>query len=170
VQICATIRSYYRQARRAYGALRARLRCAGAAVALLAVLTLALGEPLLCILHCQIWLPIAYHSYFAAQHAHMHHSTSNASMSTGAATASGAAFISLPVSAGDASCFMLRAAGNHGGVPFHVPPSPVHDLLPALVVLIALVLLTSIRPAAPPGDPPRITHSPRLRPPIPFAA
>ena len=169
MQISATIRSYYGQARRACGALYTRLRHARAAVALLAVLTLALGEPLLCIIHCQIWLPIAYHSYFAAQHAHVHHSTSIATMSAEAA-ASGAPFVSSALSSSDASCFILRAAGSHGGVPFHVPPSPVHDLLPTLLVLITLVLLTSIRPAAPPGDPPDIAYSPRLRPPIPFAA
>ena len=170
MQISTTIRSYYGQVRRAYGALRARLRSARAAVALLALLTLSLGEPLLCIIHCQIWLPIAYHSYFAAQHAHMHHPTSNAMMPAEAATASGATFVSSPLSDSDPSCFMQRAAGNRDGVPFHVPPSPVHDLLPTLVVLLMLVLLTSLRPAAPPGDPPHITHSPRLRPPIPFAA
>jgi len=37
-----------------------RLRSARATVALLVLLTLSLGEPLLCIIHCQIWLPIAY--------------------------------------------------------------------------------------------------------------
>jgi hypothetical protein len=170
VQIRATIRGYYCRARRAYRALCARLRHARVAVALLVLLTLALGEPLLCIIHCQIWLPIAYHSYFAAQHAHMHHRSSNVMMSAEAASASGATFVSSPLPISDPSCFMLRAAGNQGGVPFHVPPSPVHDLLPTLVVLIMLVLLTSVRPAAPPGDPPQIAHSPRLRPPIPFAA
>ena len=170
MQISTIIRSYYRRARRAYSALRARLRRARAAVALLALLTLALGEPLLCIIHCQIWLPIAYHSYFAAQHAHMHHTPSNTTMSAEAATARGAAFVSSPLPASEPSCFMPRAAGNHDGVPFHVPPSPVHDLLPTLVVSIIFVLLVSIRPAAPPGDPPHISHPPRLRPPIPFAA
>ena len=169
MQISATIRSYSGRARRTIRALRLRLRSARATVALLVLLTLSLGEPLLCIIHCQIWLPIAYHSYFAAQHAHTHHSASIATMSAEAA-ASGAPFVSSSLPTSDASCFMLRAAGSHGGVPFHVPPSPVHDLLPTLLVLITLVLLTSIRPAAPPGDPPDIAYSPRLRPPIPFAA
>jgi hypothetical protein len=168
VQIRATIRSNYSQARRVYRALRKRLRSARAAVALLVLLTLSLGEPLLCIIHCQIWLPIAYHSYFAGQHAHMHHGSSHV-MSAEAASASDAPLLS-PLPANDASCFMLRADGNHDGVPFHVPPSPIHDLLPTLVVLLMLVWLTSARPAAPPGDPPRIAHPPRLRPPIPCAA
>jgi hypothetical protein len=175
VQIRATIRSYYGQVRRAYRALRARLRSARAAVALL-VLLLSLGEPLLCIVHCQIWLPIAYHSYSAAQHSyahhahHAHHGSANATMSDNTAAAGGAILVSAPLSASVPSYFMLRAAANRDGVPFHVPPSPVHDLLPTLVALIVLVLLMSIRPAAPPGDPPRILHPPQLRPPIPFAA
>jgi len=151
-----------------YGALRRRLRSARAAVALLVLLTLSLGEPLLCIIHCQIWLPIAYHGSFAGQHAHMHHASSTV-MAAQATSADDAILIS-PLPATNASCFMLRAAGAHDGGPFHVPPSPVHDILPTLVALIMLVWLTSTRPVAPPGDPPRTAHPPRLRPPIPFAA
>ncbi|MEP7189714.1 MAG: hypothetical protein ABI901_11050, partial [Roseiflexaceae bacterium] len=137
-------------------------------LALLVLLTLSLGEPLLCILHCQIWLPIAYHSYFAAQHAHMHHASSHV-ISNEAGAANGTLIVS-PLPANHASCFMLRADGNHDGVPFHVVPSPIHDVLPTLLALLMLVWLTSTHPAAPPGDPPRIAHPPRLRPPIPFAA
>jgi len=163
------IRRYYSQLRRTYGALRARLRRARLAVGLLVVLTLALGEPLLCIVHCQIWIPFAYQSYFAAQHAHMHHTTSDALMSAEAATARSAVFVASPLPAGELNCFMLRATGNHNGEPLHMPPSPVHDLLPTLVVLILLVLLTSIQPAAAPRDPPNVPHPLPLRPPIPFA-
>ena len=167
--ISVKIRGYYSQFRRAYGAFRSRLRRARLSVALLGVLALALGEPLLCIIHCQIWIPFAYQSYFVAQHAHMHHTTSDALMSAEAATARNAAFVVAPLPAGDPSCFMLRAAGDHNGIPLHVPPSPVHDLLPTLVVLILLVLLTSIQPAAAPRDPPNVPHPLPLRPPIPFA-
>jgi len=169
VPISATIRSYYRQIRRTYGALRARLRRARVAVALLAVLMLALGEPLLCILHCQIWIPFAYQNYFAAQHAHMHHTSPHALMSAEAATARSAASVASPLPAGDPSCFMLRADGDHHGVPFHVPPAPVHDLLPTLVALIVLVVLTGIHLAAAPRDPPNAPYPLHLRPPIPFA-
>src|SRR5215218_4698173 len=49
-----------------------RLRRERAAVALLVLLTLGVGEPMLCIIHCQFWLPMAYHSYFAVQHPHNH--------------------------------------------------------------------------------------------------
>jgi hypothetical protein len=168
VQISATIRSYSSRARRALRALRMRLRSARATVALLVLLTLGLGEPLLCIVHCQIWLPIAYHSYFAAQHAHMHHGSQHV-MSDTAGIANGA-LLASPLPGNDASCFMLRADGNHDGAPFHVVPSPVHDILPTLMALLMLIWLTSARPAAPPDDPPRIAYPPRLRPPIPFAA
>jgi hypothetical protein len=168
VQISAAIRRSYRRARRAYRALRMRLRSARAAVALVALLTLSLGEPLLCIIHCQIWLPIEYHSYFAGQHAHMHHESSHMILAEPAGA--GIATLTSPLPASDASCFMLRAAGSHDGAPFHVPPSPVHDLLPAAVALLVLVWLSSARPVAPPGDPPRIAQPPQLRPPIPFAA
>ena len=168
MQLRATIRSYAGRVRRAYRALRIRLRSVRAAVALLVLLTLSLGEPLLCIIHCQIWLPIAYHSYFAAQHAHMHHGSSHV-MPGEASTSTDMPLVSaLPAT--DASCFMLRADGNRDGMPFHVTPSPVHDILPTLLVLLTLIWLLSTQPAAPPGDPPRIIHPPRLRPPIPFAA
>jgi len=169
VPISIKIRRYYGQVKRAYGALRARLRRARVAVGMLMVLMLALGEPLLCIVHCQIWIPFAYQSYFATQHVHMHHTSSHAMMSAETATATSTGFVASPLPAGDPSCFMLRAVGNHDSVPLHVPPSPVHDLLPTLVVLIMLVLLMSIRPAAAPRDPPNAPHPLLLRPPIPFA-
>jgi hypothetical protein len=169
VSISTNIRSSYNQIRRTYRAIRARLRRARASMALLVVLVLALGEPLLCIVHCQIWIPFAYQSYFATQHAHMHHTSSHAMISAETATASSAASIAAALPESDSSCFMLRAVGNHDGAPFHVPPSPVHDLLPTPVVLILLVLLTSIYPAAVPRDPPNAPHPFQLRPPIPFA-
>lgn len=163
------IRSYYGQVKRAYRALRARLRRARVAVGMLVVLMLALGEPLLCIVHCQIWIPFTYQSYFATQHAHMHHTSSHAMVSAETVTARSAAFGASPLPASDSSCFMLRAAGNHDGAPFHMPPSPVHDLLPTLVMLIMLVLLTSIRPATASHDPPNVPRPLPLRPPISFA-
>jgi hypothetical protein len=164
------IRRCYGQVKRAYRALRARLRRTRMAVGMLVVLLLALGEPLLCIIHCQIWMPYLHRSYAAAQHAHMHHTSSHTMMSAEvAATTSSTSLIASPLPSGDASCFMLRPAGSHDGAPLHEPPSPVHDLMPTLVALIALVLLTSLHLAAPPGAPPKVQPSLLLRPPIPFA-
>jgi hypothetical protein len=169
VPIRMNIRSSYNQLRRRYRAIRARLRRARVAIGMLAVLMLALGEPLLCIVHCQIWIPFAYQSYFSTQHAHMHHTSSDAMMSAETVAARSAASVAAPLPPGDPSCFMPRADGNHTGAPFHVPPSPVHDVLPTLVMLIMLVLLTSTRLAAALRDPPDTLLPLLLRPPISFA-
>jgi hypothetical protein len=169
VSIRMNIRRCYGQVKRAYRALRSRLRRTRVAVGMLVVLLLALGEPLLCIIHCQIWMPYAHHSYSAAQHAHMHHTSSHAMMSAEPATTGSTGLVASRLPSGDANCFMLRPVGSHDGAPLHEPPSPVHDLLPTLVALIALVLLTSIHLAAPPGAPPKVPPPLLLRPPIPFA-
>jgi hypothetical protein len=169
-----TIRRWHSQVERRWGALRARLRRERAALALLTLLTLGVGEPLLCILHCQIWLPIAYHNHFAAQHQHAHqghHAQHGAGDSTPAATTRAAELaVVLPhAPANDPGCVMPNVSGSTDGVPFHVPPSPVHDVLPAFLALFFAALLLHTRPAAPPGDPPRLAWPPPLRPPILFA-
>ena len=170
VPISMNIRRSCSRIRRAYHAFRARLRRARVSVALLAMLTLALGEPLLCIIHCQIWMPFAYQSYFSAQPAHMHHHMPGMIMPDEAATTAATATVVVsPMPEGEVSCFMLRADGNHGGVPLHVPPSPIHDLLPSLALLILLMLLTGRHTAAALRDPPNAPHPLQLRPPIPFA-
>jgi hypothetical protein len=175
VRIRTTIRQWQSQLKRQWRALRARLRREGAAVGLLALLTLGLGEPLLCIIHCQIWLPSAYHSYFAAQNQHAHHDqhAHHGQHGLGArmsAAANEGSVVLTPshASANDPSCLMPRAAGDHGGVPFHVPPSPIHDVLPVFLTLSIAMLVLHTRPAAPPGDPPQRVWPPPLRPPIPF--
>jgi hypothetical protein len=156
--------------KRALHAWRVRLLSRRAAVALLLLFTLGLGEPLLCIIHCQIWLPLAFHSYFAAQHAHAHgHAHPAAAPTAQPAQQAVGATITSPIPSEHTTC-AFQGGSEYGSVPFHVPPSPVHDMLPALVVLMLLVALIGMRPAAPPGDPPNISHPPRLRPPIPFAA
>jgi hypothetical protein len=60
--------------------------------------------------------------------------------------------------------------GSGEGVPFHVPPSPVHEMLPALLVLMVILLAPIAFVRARPRDPPRVYFRPLLRPPIPFAA
>jgi len=174
VRIRTTIRQSYRQLKRQWRALRARLRREGAVVGLLVLLTLGLGEPLLCILHCQLWLPSAYHSYFADQsqagqhdqHAHHGHHSASAIMPAAAANEGGAALAPSHTSANDPGCAMARAAGDQSGVPFHVPPSPIHDILPVILMLSIMLLMLHTRPAAPPGDPPQRAWPPPLRPPI----
>lgn len=172
MRVRTTIRCWYSQIKRRWGALRARLRRERAALALLTLLTLGLGEPLLCIIHCQVWLPIAYHSYFATQHVHhSHHAQHRVSgiMPADAAPAPGTALMLSPVSANDPACAMPTVSGSGDGVPFHAPPSPVHDVLPAFLALFFTALLLHVHPAAPPGEPPRRAWPPPLRPPIRFA-
>ena len=158
-----TIRAVWQHLR----AIRGRLRRERAALALLALIAIGLGEPLLCIVHCQIWLPIALHGYFSAQHAHQHDHAHMAMMSADqqAAAQNGAALIEATAEPTGSTCAMLGGAGQ-GSAPPHVPPSPVHEALPALLLLLFVAPLVGMRPCAPPGDPPWISSRPLLRPPI----
>ena len=172
MRIRAAIRHWYRQSVRGVRAQRARLRREGAAVGLLVLLTLGLGEPLLCILHCQIWLPSAYQGYFAPQeqldpHAHHNHHSMNAPVA--AASDSDPLLTLSHAPTLDPGCFISHAAGDQSGVPFHVPPSPIHDVLPIVLALSIVILGLYARPTPPPGDPPARACPPLLRPPIRLA-
>jgi hypothetical protein len=153
-------------------AWRLRLCRERAAVALLVLLTIGLGEPLLCIIHCEFWLPMAYHSYFAAQHPHTHaHAGLHIQVSDEVAlptitSAAGATSVRAAEAPAGIACFMQAGPGTGAPVPFHVPPSPVHDMLPTLLLVLLLLLLTHARPLAPPGDPPRAPVCLLFRPPI----
>jgi hypothetical protein len=174
VRISAKVHTWYRQRRRQWSALRARLRHQRAAVALVALLSVSLGEPLLCIIHCQLWIPFAYQSYFATQHPHAHHTSATHSGPTHAAgmlaQATGAPQAGAVAPATGPTCFMGLTMSDVPGAPFHVPPSPVHDMLTAFVTVIAFMLIVRVGPAAAPGHPPNVPRPPQLRPPIPFAA
>jgi hypothetical protein len=164
----ATIRDSFSRLRRRWRAWRARLRHARATAALFAILTLGLCEPLMCILHCQLWLPFAFQSYLASQQqqGHQHHQQhQHAAMA--AEAPSGAAI--QPAEAPAHLICQPNVGTRQGAVPFHVPPSPVHDMIPAGTLLLIVVLIASLAPAAPPGDPPRVAPVPLLRPPILFA-
>jgi hypothetical protein len=162
-----TISIWWRAVQRRWSAMRRRLRRERAAVTLMVLLTLGLGEPLLCIIHCQIWLPIAFNSYFAAQHRHDHHHHPMTAGATHAGlTAAGSTHAATVASPAPADMTECQLGGGSGSVPFHVPPSPVHDMIPALAVLSLVPLLIRAYLTAPPGDPPRIFLPPRLRPPI----
>ncbi len=168
----ARIRHSWAQIRRRLHAWRARLRRDRAALTLAVLLTLGLGEPLLCIIHCQIWLPIALHSYFAAQHQHMHH---HGQMHIGAgaidqAPAPNSGVALAAVSPVDAPMCTFQGGTSSGSSPLYIPPSPVHDMIMALPMLLLVLLLVGMRRAAPPGGPPRLFYTPPLRPPICFAA
>ena len=160
-----TIGMLWQGLRRRQRAMRARLRRDRAALALLALITIGLGEPLLCIVHCQVWLPIALHGYFSAQHAHQHQHDHAHMAAMAADENAGAALLPDMPQPATPGCAMLGGAGQ-GSAPPHVPPSPVHDLLPALLLILFVATLVGARPAARPGDPPPIFFRPLLRPPI----
>jgi len=170
VGFVARIRNFRRWWRR----YRVRLRRDRVAVTLLVLLTLGLGEPLLCIIHCQIWLPLAFHGYFAAQHHHDHASQHRlaavAPMARPAPPAAGATVIGAARQPARAPCCLDAAMSTDASVPFHVPPSPVHDMMLALTLLVFTALLFGALPNAPPVDPPPRSLPPPLRPPIPVAA
>jgi hypothetical protein len=163
-----------------------RLRRDGAMLGLLVILSLGLGEPLLCILHCQIWLPAAYSSFFAAQHQHMHHHMAGMAMD---GDMSGMPMdMSMPMDMrmpidmslavdstvervdarppalpANSPCFTQSGGAD---VPFHVPPSPVHELLPALILVFLIIQRVYRYPLVPLGGPPSPDLGALLRPPI----
>jgi hypothetical protein len=157
------------QTKRALLAWRVRLLSGRAAVALLLLFTLGLGEPVLCIIHCQIWLPIAFHSYFAAQHAHMHHhnlaGVTAAPAEPPVARIAGAAAIA-PTASTDSPTCAFQSGSSSGSSPFYIPPSPVHDAIPALLLLLLVSLVVAAHPPPLAARPPHVFCEPPLRPPI----
>jgi hypothetical protein len=131
------------------------------------MLSLAVFEPLLCIVHCQLWMPFALHSYFGAQHQHQHMHTQAPSAASVPALANAADSALVQVAAPAAECAIHM--GSPSGSPLSPPPSPVHETLLTLVLPIFIVLLAVAYPAAPLTGPPRVFVPVPLRPPIPIA-
>jgi hypothetical protein len=150
-------------------AWRVRLRSRRAAVTLLLLLTFGLGEPILCIIHCQIWVPIALQNYLAAQHAHMHHHHHIQGVAAPAdqsnVPAAGAAAIASTRSANVSTCAFQSGSDSS---PIHIPPSPVHDAIPAVLLLLLVSFAVGARPGPLPANPPHVFYPPPLRPPISF--
>jgi hypothetical protein len=102
-----------------------------AAFASLLVLgVLVVGEPLMCVLHCHLWMPGGVVDDAGAIVTHQHHHAH------GAVSASANAE-SVAVSAQTA----LRCADHTPGSDSTLPPSPLHDLtLPVALALGALMM------------------------------
>jgi hypothetical protein len=70
----ASLRTTWRRTQRRWHRWHAKVRRERITLALLALLTLGVGEPLLCIIHCDLWLPSAFQHYLAGhQHHHNQH-------------------------------------------------------------------------------------------------
>lgn len=126
--------------------------------ALLVLLAVSVGEPILCIAHCQLLLPAAA-GQPAAHAAHRHggavavatYSSAPAAVSAGAQT-----------SASD-GCPLHSAGESDRSIP--PPPSPIHDLVIAAVSFLAVLLLRGRCPAPERMSAPRTTDPPPLPPP-----
>ena len=160
-----TFKSPLGRARQSWRGLRARVRRERATLMLGLLLALSVGEPLLCIAHCDLWLPFMLSSAQASPHQHMHHNHAQMASSQAPAATAGATVIQ-PLGAPEGTSLCAPLAGD-SSMPFHVPPSPVHELTLAglVIVLVALALLGWQR-VAPPYPPPARFYRPLLRPPI----
>lgn len=129
-------------------------RTSGAAALFLA-LTLGLCEPVLCILHCAIWVPLIQAIQPGAPHQHsMVMPDGSIMLMDGAAMAQ-----AQPLASG-APCQMASSPQHSGHAPV---AQPFHEVAPLLALLLPLVilLLGTHRPARPPAQ------SLRYRPPLP---
>jgi hypothetical protein len=159
-----TIRGSVRWALRRW---RARLRRDGAVIALFVLLLFGVGEPLLCIIHCNLWLSIAFPSSVVAHHHHL--DSSNAQLATFSLLTPGVASILAAGESPTPPCFLHSGSGSDSNLPFPVSPTPVHEMIPPLLLLLVLLLLVILRLAAASGYPPLVFIPPSLRPPISFA-
>jgi hypothetical protein len=167
VRYRSTIRGAWGLTKRRWRAWRSRIRRDRAGLALVVLLSLAVFEPLLCVVHCQFWIPFALHNYFAHQHQHHHMHGQMASAAAAPAPASTVNAVLGQSSAPDAGCALHMSSSP--GSPLPLPPSPVHELLLTLLLPIFISLLAVAYWVAPPTSPPRVFISPPLRPPIPIA-
>ena len=152
-------------------------------LALALLVGLSVGEPLLCIVHCQIWLPSMLGQHMAAMHHHhmagmdmSNMDMAGMSMPNMAMNMSGMdmAGMSMPgaamnsaSAAPDTSACHFRGA-TESDMPFHIQPSPVHELLATFAIALLLLLLIRQLPAAIAGHPPDPFISPPFQPPRPF--
>lgn len=155
-----TIERLWGRARRLYRHVQARLR--RSSTVLLLLLVLGLGEPLLCIIHCDVWLPLFQTLHVqhttASVHNHYHHH--------GAASAQGQAHSAQP----EARAALPEACAMRpdGSVPTPLtPPSPIHDLLLTALVLLGALLLCALQAPSPPLRPRQRSEPPPAPPPIP---
>lgn len=163
------MRAVWKQTRRCLRVLRARLRQRRAVVALILLLALGVGEPLVCILHCEVWLPMALQSLMAGQHQHQHHH-GMAHADAGADAPVEAGVVLRPLTEAPlATCFMRPRSDTPSDAPLPLPPSPVHEMIVAASVVLVLAQRSARYLADPPRGPPGMRLPPPLRPPIPFA-
>ena len=138
-----------------------------AMVALLALLTLGLFEPLACVLHCAIWMPLHLQSTPLAQaQLHHHHTVAQPGAGTSGSAAVPIASLDQMLGQDQAPCYGLQSRLGHDSSSHHTPlAQPFHEM--ALIVVTLVAVLLSQRYAAPRAHtPPPQFLLPLLRPPI----
>jgi hypothetical protein len=149
------MRAWHRQLRREH------------AIVALLVLTLGLLEPLACVLHCTLWMPLYHQSTALAQEHHAHSHGSPASSAIGHTPAEQQAPFENRAT-GQISSLAPGDAQCHFGSDAHYMPlaEPFHEFAFVVLALGLVVLLMCWHLAAPPQAPPLRFLALPLRPPI----
>ena len=145
---------------------RPRLYRERAIVALLAVLMLGVFEPLACVLHCALWMPLHMQSSALAQaqlqHRH-HHATTQPDSDSPAASI--LLFDQMLGHEQMSYSGMVRQSDHHCSSDHAPLAQPFHEMVLSAVALMPLLLiLRSVAPSAHTPSSPFLL--PRLRPPI----
>ncbi len=159
----ATVQSTTGWARRWLRLFGRRLR--HNSVALLALLVLGLGEPLICIIHCDLWMPLMAQAMLhtsASSHAQHTHQHIGAHHSEPAPAAPQPAPAAVP---GHAAVLCTMRPGDSGPSPL-VPLSPLHDLLLVAAALFSVLLLPAAYRCRDPLPPLFRAYPPPLPPPV----
>ncbi|HEU4323994.1 MAG TPA: hypothetical protein VFS21_12670 [Roseiflexaceae bacterium] len=144
-------------------------------VALLALLVLGLGEPLICIIHCDVWMPLMAqamlhsgapdpHAHHAHQHIGAHHNEPEPVVHRGepASIAAQPAPVAL---SGHPMMLCTMRPGDSGPSPL-VPLSPLHELLLVVATLFGVLLLPAAYRLREPLPPLFRAYPPPLPPPV----
>jgi hypothetical protein len=150
---------------------RPRLRQNGALVALFALLMLGLLEPLACILHCTLWMPLHVQAGTSQQQAHQHHQHHQQADTTKGAVAAvvaeaPASWMGQTAPVTNTHC-VVGTDNGHGTNGHHAPLAEAsHEMALVLLVLAPVILLVQHYGALPPRSSPLRFLTPLLRPPI----
>jgi hypothetical protein len=139
---------------------RARLRKNGSGLILMLALAVSIGEPLLCMVHCGIWLPLFYHSASMTAHQHMHMPGMVMPDDNNAPQL----LASEPTQVSMAAARIGFNAQHGTSVP--VPALPIHEISMVVIALLTLVLCSERYRWLAFLEPLTFTPPIRLRPPI----
>jgi hypothetical protein len=153
--------------RRCQRSWRQRLGREGAGIALLALLTLGLFEPLACVLHCALWMPLHMQSTQVVQAQHQHHHTvTHSDVDASSSTAVSMPALDQTLGHDQVSCIAMANQSGHDSSSHHPPlAQPFHEM--AFMVAGLAILLLIQRYTALTVYPPLLQSLlPLLRPPI----